>query len=78
MGDALDRVVSERDALRARITELEAEVAALTPYRYLHPGIPEDRDRYRDAMETAIDSINVQLAEHGFDIQFDAATYLPK
>jgi len=35
-------------------------------------------DQVRLVLEAAIDSINVQLAEHGFDIRFDAATYLPK
>lgn len=45
---------AERTRLETRVAELEAEVKALKPYRYLHPGIPEDLNRYREAIEGAL------------------------
>ena len=35
------------------------------------------RDLYLDAMVNAISSVNITLKEHGHDIAFDVATYLP-
>ena len=46
----LDLKDNEIRNLRARVAELEAEVKDLKPYRYLHPGTPEDLNRYREAL----------------------------
>lgn len=57
IGEALRENAERNDRLRnaeARVAELEAEVKDLKPYRYLHPGTPEDLNRYREAIECAL------------------------
>jgi hypothetical protein len=59
-----DPIYAERDALRARVAELETK----------HPEWMKRIQRERkEAVALAIDAVNTQLREHGFDIQFDPA-----
>lgn len=51
---------AERTRLETRVAELEAEVKALKPYRYLHPGIPEGLNSYREAIEGALRGLTNQ------------------
>lgn len=78
--EGLSRRINEQSAalreMREELAKAEARVAELEAE---HPDWMKriQRER-REAVALAIDSINVQLREHGIDMQFDATAFISK
>jgi len=72
---ALNEAAPELFAMVDRVAELEEQGASSLE---MMGALAMQRDRYRESLENAIESINAICAEHGYNISFDLETYLPK